>query len=292
MTIRFKEEQGMGFKLNQLKGITFGRVLSFAILLFLVFVVLVPLFWTVGMALKPDSEIYTRNFWPTEMQFDNFARAFKAVPFWLYVRNTLVYVITDVAGVVISSTLVAYGFSRFNFKGKRVWFLILLSTMMLPDQVVMVPRFLMFREIGWVNTILPMVVPRWFAVNAFGVFLIRQFMSNVPKDYDEAASIDGAGSFRILTHIMIPMAKPAIVAILIFTFMGTWSDFKSPLIYLYDSEKYTISLGLSFFKGLYTSQWNLLMAATLISILPIFVIFVLFQKQIIDGVSISSGTKG
>lgn len=277
---------------HRLKSITFGQVLSFVIILFLVFVVLVPLFWTVGMALKPDGEIYKQNFWPTQPQFDNFARAFKAVPFLKYVKNTLIYVIADVLGVVVSSTLVAYGFSRFNFKGKRIWFLILLSTMMLPNQVVMVPRFLMFRQIGWLNSILPMVVPRWFATNAFGVFLIRQFMSSVPKDFDEAASIDGAGSLRILTHIMVPMARPAIVAILIFTFMGTWSDFQNPLIYLYDSEKYTISLGLSFFKGLYTSQWNLLMAATLMSVLPIFIIFVIFQKQIIDGVSISSGTKG
>lgn len=279
-------------KAHKYGRITPGRAIIFLFLLFLVYIILIPLFWTLGMALKPDSEIYLRSFWPTVPQFDNFIRAFSAVPYLRYVFNTLVYVVTDVAGVVISSTLVAYGFSRFNFKGKRVLFLILLSTMMLPEQITMVPRFLIFREIGWVNTILPMVIPRWFAVNAFGVFLIRQFMSSVPRDFDEAAAIDGAGSFKILTHIMIPMARPAIVAILIFTFMGTWSDFKNPLIYLYDSNRYTISLGLAFFKGLYVSQWNLLMAATLISILPILIIFFIFQKQIIDGVSISSGTKG
>ncbi len=271
---------------------TIGRVITLAFLLLLVFIVLVPLFWTLGMALKPDSEIYLQNFWPTELRFDNFARAFNAVPFFQYVVNTLVYVFFDVGGVVISSTLVAYGFSRFNFRGKRILFLILLSTMMLPEQIVMVPRFLLFRELGWVDSILPMVVPRWFAVNAFGVFLIRQFMSSVPRDFDEAAAIDGAGSFTVLTRVMIPMARPAIIAILIFTFMGTWSDFRNPLIYLYDSSKYTISLGLSFFKGLYVSQWNLLMAATLISILPILIIFAIFQNKIIDGVAISSGTKG
>lgn len=282
----------MNIKVRKFGRFTVGRAICFVILILLAFVMLVPLIWTLGMALKPDSEIYLNTFWPSKPEFSNFSRAIQAVPFMQYVWNTLVYVVTDVAGVVISSTLVAYGFSRFNFKGKRFWFLILLATMMLPEQITMVPRFLMFREIGWVNTILPMVVPRWFATNAFGVFLIRQFMGGIPKDFDEAASIDGASRFRILRSILVPMSKPAITAILIFTFLGTWSDFKNPLIYLYDSSKYTISLGLSFFKGLYTSQWNLLMAATLMSILPIFIIFVVFQKQIIDGISISSGTKG
>lgn len=282
----------MDIKVRKYGRFTIGRAISFLILVALAFIMLVPLFWTIGMALKPDSEIYLNTFWPSQPDFSNFERAIKAVPFMQYVWNTLVYVVTDVGGVVISSVLVAYGFSRFNFKGKRFWFLILLATMMLPEQITMVPRFLMFREIGWVNTILPMVIPRWFATNAFSVFLIRQFMSGIPKDFDEAASIDGASRFRILRSIIVPMSKPAITAILIFTFLGTWSDFKNPLIYLYDSDKYTISLGLSFFKGLYTSQWNLLMAATLMSILPIFIIFVVFQKQIIDGISISSGTKG
>lgn len=282
----------MNIKVRKFRRFTVGRVICFLILILLAFVMLVPLIWTLGMALKPDSEIYLNTFWPSKPEFSNFMRAIQAVPFMQYVWNTLVYVVTDVVGVVISSTLVAYGFSRFDFKGKRFWFLILLATMMLPEQITMVPRFLMFREIGWVNTILPMVVPRWFATNAFGVFLIRQFMGGIPKDFDEAASIDGASRFRILRSIIVPMCKPAITAILIFTFLGTWSDFKNPLIYLYDSNKYTISLGLSFFKGLYTSQWNLLMAATLMSILPIFIIFVIFQKQIINGISISSGTKG
>lgn len=282
----------MELKVRKYGKFTIGRAISFLILILLAFVMLVPLFWTIGMALKPDSEIYLNTFWPSQPDFSNFSRAIQAVPFMQYVWNTLIYVVTDVAGVVISSTLVAYGFSRFDFKGKRFWFLILLATMMLPDQITMIPRFLMFREIGWVNSILPMVVPRWFATNAFAVFMIRQFMGSIPKDFDEAASIDGASRFRILRSIIVPMTKPAITAILIFTFLGTWSDFKSPLIYLYDSDKYTISLGLSFFKGMYTSQWNLLMAATLMSILPIFIIFVIFQKQIIDGISISSGTKG
>jgi multiple sugar transport system permease protein len=282
----------MKLKRKIYRRFSLGRALSFALLLLFALIMLTPLLWTLGMALKPDGEIYLRNIWPSIPQFSNFVRAVKAVPFAKFVRNTLIYVLADISGVVISSTLVAYGFSRFNFKGKRIWFLVLLSTMMLPDQITMVPRFLLFREIGWVNSILPMVVPRWFAVNAFAVFLIRQYMSGIPKDFDEAASIDGASTLRVLTHVIAPMSKPAITAILIFTFLGTWSDFRNPLIYLYDSEKFTISLGLAFFKGLYTSQWNLLMAATLMSILPIFIIFIIFQSYIIDGIAISSGTKG
>lgn len=282
-------------KINTRKETTagkIGRYLAMALLLGLSIVVLIPLVWTICMALKPDGEIYNGKFFPNTLQWGNFYKAVTSIDFFLYLGNTMKIVIPNVIGQVLSCAIVAYGFARFNFKGKRVWFLILLATMMIPGQVTMIPQFLLYREIGWINTYLPLTVPAFFATSGYNVFLLRSYMSGIPKDFDEAATIDGAGPVRIFTTIMLPMCKPVLTAITVFTFMGTWNDFNGPLIYLYDANKYTLSLGLSFFKGLYTSQWNLLMAATVLVMLPILVIFFLAQDYIIDGISISSGTKG
>ena len=282
-------------KINTRKETTAGRIgryLAMALLIGLSIVVLIPLVWTICMALKPDGEIYNGKFFPQVLQWGNFYKAVTSIDFFLYLGNTMKIVVPNVIGQVMSCAIVAYGFARFNFKGKRVWFLILLATMMIPGQVTMIPQFLLYREIGWINTYLPLTVPAFFATSGYNVFLLRSYMSGIPKDFDEAATIDGAGPVRIFTTIMLPMCKPVLTAITVFTFMGTWNDFNGPLIYLYDAKKYTLSLGLSFFKGLYTSQWNLLMAATVLVMLPILVIFFLAQDYIIDGISISSGTKG
>jgi len=282
-------------KINTRKETTAGKIgrwLAMLLLFGLSIVVLIPLVWTICMALKPDGEIYNGKFFPTVLQWGNFYKAVTSIDFFLYLGNTLKIVVPNVIGQVLSCAVVAYGFARFNFRGKRVWFLILLATMMIPGQITMIPQFLLYRQIGWINTYLPLTIPAFFATSGYNVFLLRSYMSGIPKDFDEAATIDGAGPVRIFTTIMLPMCKPVLTAITVFTFMGTWNDFNGPLIYLYDAKKYTLSLGLSFFKGLYTSQWNLLMAATVLVMLPILVIFFLAQDYIIDGISISSGTKG
>ena len=282
-------------KINTRKETTAGKIgrwLAMLLLFGLSIVVLIPLVWTICMALKPDGEIYNGKFFPTTLQWGNFYKAVTSIDFFLYLLNTMKIVVPNVIGQVISCALVAYGFARFNFRGKRIWFLILLATMMIPGQITMIPQFLLYREIGWINTYLPLTIPAFFATSGYNVFLLRSYMSGIPKDFDEAATIDGAGPVRIFTTIMLPMCKPVLTAITVFTFMGTWNDFNGPLIYLYDAKKYTLSLGLSFFKGLYTSQWNLLMAATVLVMLPILIIFFLAQDYIIDGISISSGTKG
>ena len=155
-------------------------------------VIMIPLLLTICMALKPASEMYTDNFFPKELAWGNFYEAVTSIDFFLYLKNTLMIVIPNLVGTVVSSAIVAYGFSRFDFKGKRVWFLILLATMMLPSQVTMIPTYLIYRQIGWVNTVLPLVVPAFFGGGAFNIFLVRQFMSGIPKDFDEAARIDGA----------------------------------------------------------------------------------------------------
>ena len=269
-----------------------GRGITMLFLLGLSILVLIPLVWTICMALKPAGEIYTNNFFPTTPEWSNFYKAVTDIDFFRYLLNTLIVVLPNVAGQVMSCSLVAYGFSRYEFRGKRVWFLILLATMMIPGQITMIPQFLLYRQLGWVNTYLPLTVPAFFATSGYNVFLMRSYMSGIPKDFDEAATIDGAGPIRSFTQIMLPMCKPVMTAICVFTFMGTWNDVNGPLIYLYDANKYTLSLGLSFFKGLYTSKWNLLMAATVLVMLPILVLFFLAQDYIIDGISISSGTKG
>lgn len=279
-------------KIKPRKPFHIGRALALLLLSVSAVAILVPLVWTVCMALKPAGEIYSGRFFPTQLAWDNFAKATSSIPFFLYLWNTVVIVVPNVVGTVLTSSLVAYGFSRYNFPGKRAWFLILLATMMLPGQITMIPQFLMFRMIGWVNTPLPLIVPAFFAVSGFDIFLLRQYMGGIPRDFDEAATIDGAGPLRTFHRIMMPMCKPVLTAITVFTFMGCWNDFNGPLIYLYDSQKFTLSLGLSFFKGLYVSKWNLLMAATLLVMLPVLVLFFLAQDYIIDGIAISSGAKG
>jgi multiple sugar transport system permease protein len=269
-----------------------GHALVMLILIALSILVLIPLVWTVCMALKPDSEVYNGQFFPTTLQWDNFYKAVTSIDFFRYLGNTMIIVVPNVIGQVISCSLVAYGFSRYNFKGKRVWFLILLATMMIPGQITMIPQYLLYRQMGWVNTFLPLTIPAFFATSGYNVFLIRSYMSGIPKDFDEAATIDGAGPIRSFLQIMMPMCKPVLMAITVFTFMGSWNDFNGPLIYLYDADKYTLALGLSFFKGLYTSKWNLLMAATVLVMLPVLILFFVAQDYIINGISISSGTKG
>lgn len=266
--------------------------LSMLILLAGAVLIMVPLVWTVCMALKPDGEIYMKNFFPRTLAFGNFKKALTSIDFTRYLWNTVKILIPNLIGTVLTSAIVAYGFSRFNFKGKRIWFLVLLATMMLPGQVTMIPQYLIFRQLGWVNTAKPLIIPAFFGGGAFYIFLLRQYMSGIPKDFDEAARIDGANSLRIFSKVIMPMCKPVLTAVGIFTFMGVWNDFNGPLIYLYDSKKFTLALGLSFFKGLYTSKWNLLMAATLVVMLPILILFFIAQDYIIDGISISSGTKG
>ena len=267
-------------------------IIATIILLAGVVVILIPLLWTICMALKPNGEMYTDNFFPRQIAWDNFYKAVTSIDFFRYLLNTCKILVPVMIGTVLSSAIVAYGFSRFEFKGKRVWFLILLATMMLPGQVTMIPCYLIFRQLGWVNTVLPLTVPSFFGGGACNIFLLRQFMSGIPKDFDEAARIDGAGAFKIFTRVMLPMCRPVLTAVGIFTFMGVWNDFNGPLIYLYDQKKYTIALGLAFFKGLYTSQWNLMMAATVLVMLPVLILFFIAQDYIIDGISISSGTKG
>ena len=222
--------------------------------------------------------------------WENFVEAVTVVPFGHYALNTLIIIVFATFGTVASCTLVAYGFARFRAPGLKFLFLLLLSTIMLPVQVTLIPTFIIFRYIGWYDTLLPLIVPAFFA-NAWDVFLLRQFFMSLPLELDDAARIDGCGPWGILWHIIIPQSWPALVTVTIFTVLYAWNDFYSPLIYLQSQEHWTIALGLQSFNALHGSQGNLLMAASVLMILPPILIFFFAQRLFIQGVVVS-GIKG
>jgi len=222
--------------------------------------------------------------------WENFVKAMTVVPFGKYLRNSLLIVVLASIGTVVSCILVAYGFSRFRARGLNILFLVLLATIMLPVQVTLIPAFILFKKIGWYDTLLPLIVPAFFA-NAWDVFLLRQFFMSLPLELDDAARIDGCGPVGILRHIIIPQSWPAIVTVTIFSVFYAWNDFYAPLIYLQSQDHWTVALGLQSFNALYTSQGNLLMAAAALMIIPPIVIFFLAQRLFIQGVVVS-GLKG
>lgn len=224
------------------------------------------------------------------LHFENFYQAMTKVPFGRYIGNTLLIVFFATIGTLVSCTLVAYGFARFRARGLKVLFLILLSTVMLPPQVTLIPSFILFKKIGWYDTLLPLIVPAFFA-NAWDVFLLRQFFMGLPLELDDAARIDGCGPLGILWHIIIPQSYPVLMTVTIFTVLYAWNDFYAPLIYLQSPENWTVALGLQSFNALYTNQGNLLMAASLLMLIPPVLIFFFAQKLFIQGVVVS-GIKG
>ncbi|WP_438351981.1 carbohydrate ABC transporter permease [Paenibacillus sp. FA6] len=269
-----------------------GKIIALLILIGGSLIVLVPLLWTFSTSLKTPAEVFADNFFPKVWKWGNYSDAINAIPFFTFLKNTLLILFPVLIGTVFSSALCAYGFARFKFRGKNGLFLLLLATMMLPGQVTMIPMFIMFKEIGWVDTFLPLIIPAFFGGGAFNIFLIRQFMRGIPRDLDEAAFMDGANRWQIFLKVMLPLSKPPLVAVAIFTFMGVWNDFQGPLIYLNTTDKYTLALGLSMFKGMYNIEWNMLMAATILIMLPVLIVFFVAQKHFIEGISISSAMKG
>ncbi len=224
------------------------------------------------------------------LHWENYPKGMTMVPFVQYLQNTLVIVVTTTIGMILSCTLVAYGFSRFRARWLNVFFLLMLSTIMLPAQVTLIPTFVLFSKIGWYDTYLPLIIPAFFA-NAWDVFLLRQFFMTVPIEMDEAARIDGANPFQTLLFVLIPQAWPALATVSIFHFLWTWNDFFGPLIYIQTQTKWTIALGLQSFSALYSQQLTTMMAAATVTMLPCLIIFFVAQKLFIQGVVVS-GVKG
>lgn len=248
----------------------------------------VPLFWTISAALKTKQEFVSNpdRLLPIHPTFDNFGKAWTALPFNLFVRNTVFITIMCTIGQVLSCSLVAYGFARFEFKGRNLLFGLLLATMMLPSQVTMIPNFMIWRELRAIDTFVPLILPS-FLGGAFYVFLLRQFLMGIPRELDEAAMVDGAGPFRVWWSILMPAMGPALATVAVFTFLGQWDSFEGPLIYLNTPEKYTVSMGLRMFQDTFGADWEQVMAATLIHIVPSILIFFLAQRYFVKGIATS-----
>jgi len=256
-------------------------------------IILIPIFWMLSTALKEDSEVYLfpPEWIPQKMYPSNFIRALTFLPFGRYFINTSIITFLSVVGQLISSSLVAFGFARLKARGKDLLFLLVLSTMMIPSQITMIPIFVLFKLLNWVDTFKPLIIPNFFG-GAFFIFLLRQFYMTIPIELDDAAKIDGCSYFGIYARIILPLTKPALATVAIFTFMWNWNDFMGPLIYLNSREKLTLSLALSRFTGMYgMTAWNLLMAASIVVALPCFILFFFAQKYFIQGIVIT-GLKG
>lgn len=269
-----------------------STILGYILLIVVAAAFVLPLYWMLSTALKSADQMFEipPTWIPNPVQIDNFPEVFREVPFARFLLNTLFLVVMNVIGEVISVSLIAYGFARLRFPGRSVLFLIMLSTLMIPYHVTLIPRFILFAKLGWVNTYLPLILPA-FTGSPFLIFLVRQYMMSIPFDLDEAAYIDGASRFDVFWRIILPLSRPALVLVVVFTFVGTWNDFLQPLIYLNDPELFTVSLGLSFFQGARETNWNLLMAGSLLATIPPLILFFIAQRQLIGGISIE-GLKG
>jgi ABC-type glycerol-3-phosphate transport system permease component len=272
------------------------RVLVWILLFAGASVMILPFLWLITSSLKTELAVfrYPPQWIPIPPQFLNYIEAWTFRPFGLYLRNTVFIVLLNEIAVVGSASLCAYGFARIDFPGRGFWFAIVLSTMMLPGVVLLIPTFVIFSRIGWVNTYLPLTVPAFFGGGAFNIFLLRQFFRSLPPELADAARIDGCSEFGIYWRIMLPLAKPALATVAVFTFIAAWNDYMGPLLYLSkDPNKYTVALGLAMFRTAFLgrTRWDLLMAASTIMIVPIVVVFFLAQRYFIQGI-VTTGLKG
>ncbi len=258
---------------------------------------MLPLFWALCASLKPLEEVYVfpPQFWPSEPLWDNYRQVLDPstarLPFPRFILNTVIITVSAVVGTVLTSSMAGYALARLSWRTRGFWFIVLLATMMLPGQVLLIPHFLIYKNLGWVNTYKPLIVPAWLGGGAFFVFLFRQFFKAIPTELEEAALIDGASRWQIYWRLMLPLAKPAVATVAVLAFIHHWQEFMQPLIYLSDFEKYPISLGLRMFQNIGGSWANLLMAASLVSLLPLAILFLVAQRYFVRGLLLT-GTKG
>jgi multiple sugar transport system permease protein len=266
-----------------------------AVLLAVIFVF--PFYWTFNSSLKTPQEMSTfpPTWVPAVPQWQNYLTVLDTVPFLTWAYNSLFVVALSTAGTVLSASVVAYSFARFRYRGRDILFIITLGTLMIPAQVTLIPQFVLFHKLNWINTLYPLWVPHWFGGGAFAIFLMRQFMMTLPRELDEAALIDGAGYPRIFWQILLPLCKPVIATVAVISFIDSWNDFVNPLIYLQLPEKFTLAVGLNYFKtipevGGEPTQ-HLLMAASVMMIFPIVILFFATQRYFVRGI-VMSGLKG
>jgi multiple sugar transport system permease protein len=280
------------WRVNRSRQDKINKILVFIILSFLAIGYIFPFYFSIITSLKTDTQVFLfpPQMYPPTPQWANYPTATQYIPFWLYMWNTFVICALTVIGTLLSCTLIAYGFSRIYFPGREMLFIIYLSTIMLPGQVTMIPLYIFYRQLGWVGTIAPLVVPAFFG-NVVYVFLLRQFFRTIPQELSDAARIDGSGELGILINIMLPLCKPALFTIGLFSFLAAYQDFLGPLIYLSNQDQFTISLGLKMFQGMYGQQWQLMMAASVLSMAPVVLFYFLTQRTLVQGISMT-GLKG
>ena len=257
---------------------------------------MLPFLWMVSTSLKPPWQVnvFPPQWIPEKINWANFTDSWGTLDFVTFYRNTIVITTFNIVGTLVSAPLVAFAFARLRFRGRNVLFLVLLSTLMLPSQVTLIPTFVLFSRLEWINTFLPLIVPTWLASGpnaAFNIFLLRQFFLTISRDLDDAAKIDGASFFDIYWRIILPMSRPVLGIIAIFTFINHWNDFFNPLIYINTIDKFTVALALRFYQTRIEVQMGPLMAQSLVALLPVLVIFFLAQRRYVQGIVIT-GVKG
>lgn len=274
-----------------------GRIVAFTLMLLASLLFLIPLAWMISTSLKESADLVGNRWIPTRLAWENYVNAFSfgMWPTWTF--NSVVITVFSVVGMVLSSSLVAYSFARLRWRGRDTLFSIVLATMMLPTVVTLIPQFVLFAKLPafgfqgsrvWINTFLPLIVPA-FTGGPFYIFLLRQFMRGIPMELSEAAKIDGASELRTWWSVIMPLTRPALATVAIFTFQGAWQDFMGPLLYLQSERLYTLQLGLRQFEAAAggSPAWNWLMAASLLVMLPVLVVFLLLQRHFIEGISLS-----
>ena len=256
-------------------------------------VMIYPLLWLIASSLRPNDIIFrTPGLWVSELYTDNYQQGWYSLanPFGQYILNSAIVVLGAIAGNLLSCTLAAYAFARLKFRLKTVWFAIMLMTIMLPFHVVVVPQYIIFNQLGLVNTFVPLVLPKFLATDAFFVFLMVQFIRGIPSELDEAARIDGCGHWRIFSRVMLPLMGPALATTAIFTFIWTWSDFFTPLIYLTDPVAYTVPVALrSFLDASAESNWGAMFAMSVVTLIPLFLVFLFGQRFLVKGIATTGG---
>jgi len=270
----------------------FQQVAIYGLLVALGALFALPFVWLVSTSLKIDSQLFVMPpIWiPGPIKWNNYRKALGYIPFWLYFKNTLTIAVPSTIGMLVSSSLVAYGFARIQWPGRDVVFILVLATMMLPYQVTMIPLFIVFRNLGWIGTFKPLILPSFFG-GPFYIFLLRQFYLTLPMELSDAAKIDGCSELGIYRRIILPLSKPALSTVALFSIMAYWNDFLAPLIYLEDDSKYTLALGLQQFQRQFGMEWAMLMATSVVITLPIIVLFFLTQKTFVQGIALT-GMKG
>jgi multiple sugar transport system permease protein len=260
-----------------------------AILLFLIIFSVVPLIYMVSTSLKPNGTEYELPIrWiPQRFAWENYSLALTSVPTLIFLKNTLIVTLVSMVGEILTGSLAAYGFARLRFPGRNILFMVMLSTLMLPYFVILIPVFILFRNLGWIDTLLPLTVPAFFGGSPLYIFFLRQYFMTLPRELDEAARIDGAGFFRIWWSVILPLSKPALATVAILSLVFHWNEFIGPLVFINSQENFTLALGIRLFRNQYTTFSNQTMAYATLMTAPIMIVFFIFQKQFIKGIAMT-----